>query len=111
VVTAEPTQATKAGPQTTSDKVSYVCTVASPSRVESNCGMMQLGQHKGRSTVRRDLVAKNSGGGYRIGSVKGRSQTKTSSGHFVLRDTKTGKFMNVKSDQAPFKGVSKEKKK
>lgn len=55
-------------------------------------------------------MAKNSGGGYRIGSVKGRSQTQTSSGHFVLRDTNSGKFINVKSDKAPFKGVTNEKK-
>ncbi len=55
-------------------------------------------------------VAKNSGGGYRIGSVKGRSQTVTMSGHFVMRDTKTGKFLNVKSDGTAFKGVTKEKK-
>lgn len=55
-------------------------------------------------------MAKNSGGGYRIGAVKGRSQTKAPSGHYVLRDTKTGKFVNVKSDKAPFKGVTKENK-
>lgn len=55
-------------------------------------------------------MAKNTGGGHRVGAVKGRSQTTTPSGHFVLRDTKTGKFLNVKSDKAKFKGVTKEKK-
>jgi len=54
-------------------------------------------------------MAKNTGGGHRIGSVKGRSQTTTPSGHAVKRDTKTGKFMDVKHDKAPFKGVRKEK--
>lgn len=54
-------------------------------------------------------MAKNSGGGHRIGAVKGRSQTKTPSGNFVLRDTKTGKFVNVKSDKTKFKGVREEK--
>lgn len=54
-------------------------------------------------------MAKNTGGGHRVGAVKGRSQTKTPSGHFVLRDTKSGKFLNVKSDKSKFKGVEKEK--
>ena len=50
-------------------------------------------------------MAKNTGLGHRIGAVKGRSQTQTPSGHDVLRDTKSGKFLNVKNDHAPFKGV------
>ena len=54
-------------------------------------------------------MAQNTGGGHRIGAVKGRSQTTTSSGHAVKRDTKTGKFLDVKSDLKPFKGVRKEK--
>ena len=54
-------------------------------------------------------MAKNTGGGRRIGAIKGRSQAKTPSGHYVLRDAKTGKFLNVKSDRSPFKGVRKEK--
>lgn len=53
-------------------------------------------------------MAKNTGAGHRVGAVKGRSQTKTSSGHPVLRDTKSGKFLNVKTDKTPFKGVRKE---
>lgn len=46
----------------------------------------------------------------RHGAVKGRSQTQTSSGHYVKRDAETGRFMDVKtSDKTPFKGVRKEK--
>lgn len=45
----------------------------------------------------------------RNGAVKERSQTQTPSGHFVKRDTNTGRFMDVKSDGRPFKGVRKEK--
>jgi hypothetical protein len=54
-------------------------------------------------------VAKNSGSGQRKGAVKGRSQTKTSSGHYVKRDAITGKFLDVKADKSPFKGVRREK--
>jgi hypothetical protein len=54
-------------------------------------------------------VAKNTGSGHRIGQVTDRSQTKTPSGHYVKRDTSTGRFLNVKSDSKPFKGVRKEK--
>lgn len=50
------------------------------------------------------------GDGHRNGAVKGRSQTKTPSGHYVKRDVSTGKFMDVKtSDKTPFKGVRREK--
>jgi len=50
------------------------------------------------------------GDGHRNGMVKGRSQTKTPSGHYVKRDTETGRFMDVKtSNKEPFKGVRKEK--
>lgn len=54
-------------------------------------------------------MAKNTGRGHRIGAVRGRSQTTTRSGHPVSRDAKTGRFLNVKSDRKPFKGVRKEK--
>ncbi len=50
-----------------------------------------------------------SGDGHRNGMVKGRSQTQTPSGNYVKRDTETGRFMDVKSDKKPFKGVRKEK--
>lgn len=44
------------------------------------------------------------------GAVRGRSQTKTLSGHYVKRDTETGRFIDIKtSDKKPFKGVRKEK--
>ncbi len=49
------------------------------------------------------------GDGRRYGAVRGRSQTKTPSGHYVKRDAKTGRFMDVKtSSKTPFKGVRKE---
>ena len=49
------------------------------------------------------------GDGHRNGAVRGRSQTQTPSGHYVKRDTRTGRFVDVKSDRKPFKGVRKEK--
>ena len=57
-------------------------------------------------------MAKNppKGDGQRVGAVKERSQTynpKTES--WVKRDTETGRFIDQKSDQRPFKGVRKEK--
>ncbi len=49
------------------------------------------------------------GDGRRKGAVRQRSQTKTPSGHYVKRDAKTGRFMDVKTtDKTPFKGVRKE---
>ncbi len=58
-------------------------------------------------------MAKNNptGDGRRIGAVRDRSQTQTPSGHFVKRDTETGRFLDVKtSDKTPFKGVRREKR-
>lgn len=49
------------------------------------------------------------GDGHRIGAVRDRSQCQTPSGHWVKRDTDTGRFIDVKSDGTPFKGVRKEK--
>ncbi|EQA7819922.1 MULTISPECIES: hypothetical protein [Enterobacter] len=54
-------------------------------------------------------VNKPYGDGKRIGAVRERSQCQTASGHWVKRDTETGRFMDVKADQTPFKGVRKEK--
>jgi hypothetical protein len=54
-------------------------------------------------------MAKNTGRGHRLGAVKGRSQTTGSHGHAIKRDTKSGRFVDVKSDKQPFKGVRKEK--
>ncbi|MFV0325940.1 MAG: hypothetical protein ACK5LF_16425 [Bacteroides xylanisolvens] len=57
-------------------------------------------------------MAKNGkvGDGHRNGAVRDRSQTynpKTET--WVKRDSDTGRFMDVKSDGKPFKGVTKEK--
>lgn len=49
------------------------------------------------------------GDGHRNGAVKERSQTQTPAGQWVKRDTNTGRFMDVKQDGTPFKGVRKEK--
>lgn len=50
------------------------------------------------------------GDGRRNGAVRQRSQTKTASGHYVKRDTNTGRFIDVKTlNKTPFKGVRKEK--
>jgi hypothetical protein len=56
-------------------------------------------------------MAKNAptGDGHRKGAVRGRSQVKMPNGHYVKRDDKTGRFMDVKSDKTPFKGVRKER--
>ncbi len=56
-------------------------------------------------------MAKNgkSGDGHRNGAVRDRSQTKNpKTGQWVKRDTETGKFVDVKQDGTPFKGVRKE---
>jgi hypothetical protein len=52
-------------------------------------------------------VAKNTGKGYRKGEVKDRSQVKAPVG-WVKRDAETGRFLDVKSDGGPFKGVRRE---
>ena len=50
------------------------------------------------------------GDGHRNGMVKGRSQTHNpKTNQYVKRDSKTGRFMDVKQDGTPFKGVRKEK--
>lgn len=54
-------------------------------------------------------MAKNTGKGSRVGSVKDRTQFETPSGNSAKRDTKTGRIMDVKSDEKPFKGVAQEK--
>lgn len=57
-------------------------------------------------------MAKNGtvGDGHRNGMVKKRSQAyNPKTGMWVKRDADTGKFMDVKSDGEPFKGVRKEK--
>lgn len=57
-------------------------------------------------------MAKNGavGDGHRNGAVKDRSQTYNSkTEQWVKRDANTGRFMDVKQDGTPFKGVTKEK--
>jgi hypothetical protein len=55
-------------------------------------------------------MAKNTGQGHRRGPVKDRSQTRNpKTDQWVKRDTNTGRFMDVKDDGEPFKGVKKEK--
>lgn len=50
------------------------------------------------------------GDGHRNGQVRERSQTfNPRTEQFVKRDTNTGRFMDVKSDGSPWKGVRKEK--
>jgi hypothetical protein len=50
------------------------------------------------------------GDGHRNGQVRERSQTfNPRTEQFVKRDTNTGRFMDVKSDGTPHKGVRKEK--
>lgn len=50
------------------------------------------------------------GDGHRNGAVRSRSQVKNPvTGQWVKRDADTGKFMDVKQDGTPFKGVRKEK--
>jgi hypothetical protein len=54
-------------------------------------------------------MAKNTGDGYRRGSVDDRTQFKAPNGNYVKRDTDSGRFMDQKSDGRPFKGVAQEK--
>lgn len=59
-------------------------------------------------------MAKNGtvGDGHRNGMVKKRSQTYNPQNEtWVKRDAETGRFMDVKSDGEPFKGVRKERSK
>jgi len=51
-------------------------------------------------------MAKNTGDGFRRGSVDNRTQVKAPNGNYVKRDTATGRFMDQKSDGKPFKGVA-----
>lgn len=53
-------------------------------------------------------MATNTGKGYRIGSVRDRSQFQHPNGHWIERDTTSGRFKNVKADGDRFKGVARE---
>lgn len=52
---------------------------------------------------------KPTGDNRREGAVRQRSQVQMPNKHWVKRDAGTGRFMDVKSDKAPFKGVRREK--
>lgn len=55
-------------------------------------------------------MATNTKQNYRQGSVKGRTQTYNPLNEtFVKRDSLSGRFMEVKKDGTPFKGVAMEK--
>lgn len=57
-------------------------------------------------------MAKNApvGDGHRIGQVKERSQTYNPvNDRWTKRDSETGRFIDQKADNKPFKGVRKEK--
>lgn len=55
-------------------------------------------------------MAKNTGENHRHGAVRTRSQAHNpKSNSWVKRDSDSGRFLDVKSDGKPFKGVSKEK--
>lgn len=62
--------------------------------------------------LKENIVARNKpyGDNKRVGAVKGRSQTHNpKTDKWVKRDTETGRFMDQKADDSPFKGVRKEK--
>lgn len=55
-------------------------------------------------------INKPYGDGARIGAVRDRSQVfNPKIDRFVKRNSDNGRFMDVKSDKVPFKGVRKEK--
>lgn len=65
-----------------------------------------------RKKITHKIMATNppTGDGHRNGSVRKRSQTyNPKTEKFVKRDTETGRFMDMKADNKPFKGVRKEK--
>lgn len=54
-------------------------------------------------------MAKNTGAGYRVGSVKDRTQSiNPFTGTAQKRDTTTGRFTTVKKSEGPYKGIARE---
>jgi len=54
-------------------------------------------------------MAKNTGSGFRHGSVDNRTQVQNPvNGNWTKRDTGTGRFIDQKLDGMPFKGVAQE---
>jgi hypothetical protein len=57
-------------------------------------------------------MAKNTGKGYREGEIRKRSQAYNPETHrWAKRDAETGRFLDIKEDGEPFKGVRKERRK
>lgn len=55
-------------------------------------------------------MARNTSKGSRKGAISKRTQIyNPTTGHYVKRDAETGRFMDVKSDGKPFRGVVREK--
>jgi hypothetical protein len=55
-----------------------------------------------------NIMAKNTGDGFRRGAVTGRTQFQRPDGNYQKRNERTGEFMPVKDGGTPFKGVAKE---
>jgi hypothetical protein len=53
-------------------------------------------------------MGKNTGQGFRRGAVRERTQFERPDGHYQKRDERTGRFMEVKASEGPFKGIAKE---
>jgi len=53
-------------------------------------------------------MAKNTGGGFRRGSVTGRTQFQLPNGDWAKRNERNGQIMDRKSTPGPYKGVAKE---
>ncbi len=71
-----------------------------------------LANHAEESRSVINVMAKNPpiGDNARKGAVKDRSQTyNPTTDHWTKRDAESGKFMDQKADDKPFKGVRKEK--
>lgn len=61
---------------------------------------------------KENVMAVNTGNKTRKGMVKDRTQIYNPlTGHYIKRDSSTGKFLDVKKDGTPFKGIRKEKTK
>lgn len=82
--------------------------------VETNWNLhsVQNGEHLkrvfGPTNTKEQAMAKNTGKGFRRGSVDNRSQFQSPNGNWAKRDTGTGRIMDQKQDGKPFKGVAKE---
>lgn len=73
-------------------------------------GVLQFRSPMMPKLINGGIMATNTKKGFRRGSVDERSQLDLDPkrGKFVKRDLKTGRFMDLKGDDKPFKGVAKE---